>query len=366
MDALSRHEQLLRVFHLIDILFEARQPLTAAELKDRLRDRGVIDEMSEKNIGRDVEFLGRFGYAVKESRKRTDRGTERKAFAIEPGRGMHELAVPAVSLPELLSLAAAREFLAPLAGTFYWRGIGQLLAKLERVATPELLAYAESHKEGLVVHPKPAAAKYGARMLSAVNTAIRNAVELAIRYRGLADSRPKRIVIRPEALVLYEGSVYIAARRVPSQTAGRRTRADDVVRFYKLDRVVEARQSSRRFTRRPESIEALLADSITIYRSEEPGRRYRVRIDAERARWACEKPFHPRQRVRSQADGGVVLEIDRAWDAELIPQLLSLGSHAEVLEPADVREQIAAEARQIAARYAGRGLRSVGARDASG
>jgi len=158
MDALSRHEQLLRIFHLIDILFGARQPLTAPELKDRLRDRGVIDDMSEKNLGRDVEFLGRFGYAIKETRKRTERGTARKAWSIEPGRGMDELAGPAVTLPELLSLVAAREFLAPLAGTFYWRGIGQLLAKLERVATPELMAYAEAHKEGLVVHPKPAAA----------------------------------------------------------------------------------------------------------------------------------------------------------------------------------------------------------------
>jgi proteasome accessory factor B len=203
-------------------------------------------------------------------------------------------------------------------------------------------------------------------MLSAVNTAIRNAVELAIRYQGLADPRPKRIVIRPEALVLYEGSIYIAARRVPARTTGRRTRVDESVRFYKLDRVVEARQTSRRFTRGPESIEALLADSITIYRAAEPARRYRVRIDAERARWACEKPFHPRQRVRRQADGGVVLEIERAWDAEMIPQLLSLGSHAEVLEPADVREQIAAEAGRIVARYAGRGLRSIGSRNASG
>jgi hypothetical protein len=57
MDSLSRHEQLLRVFHLIDILFGARQPLTTAELKERLRSRGVIEEMSDKNIRRDLEFL---------------------------------------------------------------------------------------------------------------------------------------------------------------------------------------------------------------------------------------------------------------------------------------------------------------------
>ena len=64
MDSISRHEQLLRVFHLIDILFSARHPLTIAELKDRLRDRGVIDEMSDKNVRRDIEFLEKFGYAV--------------------------------------------------------------------------------------------------------------------------------------------------------------------------------------------------------------------------------------------------------------------------------------------------------------
>ena len=69
MDSISRHEQLLRVFHLIDIFFGARQPLTIAELKDRLQERGVIDEMSEKNIRRDVEFLEKFGYAVRRSRK---------------------------------------------------------------------------------------------------------------------------------------------------------------------------------------------------------------------------------------------------------------------------------------------------------
>ena len=57
MDSSSRHEHLLRVFHLIDILFGARQPLTTAELKDRLQNRGVIDDMSDKNIRRDVDFL---------------------------------------------------------------------------------------------------------------------------------------------------------------------------------------------------------------------------------------------------------------------------------------------------------------------
>ncbi len=359
MDSLSRHEQLLRVFHLIDILFGARQPLTTAELKDRLRSRGVIEEMSDKNIRRDLEFLEKFGYALQRSRKRSDRGATCQAWSIEPGKGKVELTAPAISLPELLSLAVARDFLAPLAGTFYWRGISQLMSRVESVATPELLEYVEEHKDGLVVHPKPPAAKYGARTLNAINRAIRHSLELRIRYTSLASGKPKASVIHPEALVLYDGSIYVAAYRPPA-SAGRGQSADDsdTIRFFKLDRIADAKPSSRTFKRRRQSVESLLADSITIFRSADPPRRYKIRIDASRARWAREKPFHPRQKVREQADGGLLLEIDRAWDDEMIPQLLGLADCVEVIEPADVRERILEIAQRIAAKYMCQHLRS--------
>jgi predicted DNA-binding transcriptional regulator YafY len=362
MDSISRHEQVLRVFHLIDILFGARHPLTTAELKDRLRDRGVIDDMSDKNIRRDLEFLERFGYSVKRSKRRTDRGTSCQAWAIAPGTGARELTAPAITLPELLSLAVAREFLAPLAGTFYWRGISQLMAKVEKVATPELLEYVGQHKDGLVVHPKPSSAKYGARTLNAINRAIRNSLELAIRYTSLADDAPRRLVIHPEALVLYDGSIYIAGYRTAA--GGKRAAksapaaGDEVVRFYKLDRIADAKPSSRTFTRRRQPIDTLLADSITIFRSADPPRRYRIRVDAARARWAREKPFHPRQKVREEADGSVILDIDRAWDEEMIPQLLGLGDMVEVIEPEDIRDRILEIAQRIAAKYVCHHLRS--------
>ena len=359
MDSLNRHEQLLRIFHLIEILFDARQPLTTAELKERLRDRGVIEEMSDRNVRRDLEFLEDFGYALKRSKKRSARGSMCQAWSIEVGRGAAEPRIPAISLPELLSLAVAREFLAPLAGTLYWRGIGQLLAKLERVATPRLLAYVAEHKDGLVVHPRPVTAKYRSRTLNAINRAIRRSLELDIRYTSLAAGKPRRVTIRPESLVLYEGSVYVAGHRADAA-------ADDTIRFYKLDRIADARPTSRPFTRSGTPVEALLADSITIFRSADPPRRYRVRVQAARARWACEKPFHPGQKVRTQADGGVILEIERAWDDEMIPQLLALGDMVEVLEPADVRDRLFEAAQRIAAIYTCRHVREFEALRAGG
>jgi len=50
--------------------------------------------------------------------------------------------------------------------------------------------------------------------------------------------------------------------------------------------------------------------------------------------------------------------IDRAWDEEMIPQLLALGEHVEVLEPEDVRDRLLDAARAIAAKYMCHHLRS--------
>ena len=344
MDSISRHEQLLRVFHLIDILFSARGPLSIADLKDELKARSVIDDMSDKNLRRDIDFLAKFGYALKRTKKRSPRGSLCQAFAIEVGKGAAELRGPTVTLPELFSLAVARDFLAPLAGTFYWRGIAQLMARLERVVTPELMEYVDQHKEGLVVHPRPTRVKYAAPTLNAVNRAIRKRLELAIGYTSLAKDKAKTYTIRPEALVLYDGSLYIAATRADRG-------ADDAVRFFKLDRVTKAKATAKSFEPQGEAVESLLTDSITIFRGAGEPQRYRLRIAPERATWAQEKPFHPGQQVRLEPGGSLLLTIERAWDDEMIPQLLALGEHVEVLEPEAARERLLESAQRIAAQY---------------
>jgi predicted DNA-binding transcriptional regulator YafY len=349
MNSFSRHEQLLRVFHILDILFSACRPLGIADFKDKLRDRGVIDDMSDKNLRRDIEFLRRFGYALKGSTVRGGRGAPKQVWAIEPGRGAAELVAPSISLPELLSLGAARDFLAPLAGTMYWRGIGQVLAKMEAVATPSLIEYAASLRDGLVVHPAHPRGKYKSSMLNAINRAISNAVTVEIDYTTRSRDEPRRYLVQPEALVVYEGSLYIAGYRDDiTDQSDPRSRA---LHFFKMDRVSRAKPTSRCFRRRRESVSSLLSDSITLYRSIAEPRRYRIRISPERVKWACEKPFHPGQKVRIQADGSAILDIERAWDNEMVPQLLALGNTAEVLEPEDVRGRLADEARAILGLY---------------
>ncbi|MFM7520610.1 MAG: WYL domain-containing protein [Planctomycetota bacterium] len=186
-----------------------------------------------------------------------------------------------------------------------------------------------------------------AGLLAAINRSIRQRLQLQILYRGQGDRDAQRRTIEPEALVLYDGVLYVAACPVAKGTA-----AAPGLRFFKLDRVEVARVTKRPFPPRAVSVADELGDSITIYRSATvPPRRFRLRVAPHRARWACEKPFHPRQQVTRLADGSVELVIPRAWDDELVPQLLALEEWVEVLEPADVRERIAATAERIVALY---------------
>jgi predicted DNA-binding transcriptional regulator YafY len=85
-------------------------------------------------------------------------------------------------------------------------------------------------------------------VLGAINRAIRNSQELAIRYMSLSDESPRTQRIEPEALVLYHGSIYVAAYRAPGskRKVGPSSGASEAVRFFKLDRVADARVSARK------------------------------------------------------------------------------------------------------------------------
>lgn len=85
-----------------------------------------------------------------------------------------------MSLPAGLALLVARDYLWPLAGTVYWRDITEPRGRAERQASPALVKFANEHREGVVVHPRPEKGWYRAKLLAAVNRSIRNKLELDI------------------------------------------------------------------------------------------------------------------------------------------------------------------------------------------
>ena len=70
-----------------------------------------------------------------------------------------------------------------------------------------------------------------------------------------------------------------------------------------------------------------------------------------RMAWAVETPFHPHQVVTRQETGDVILTIPSAYEGEMLPRILAMGEHAELLSPESSRRNLAQIVARLAERY---------------
>jgi predicted DNA-binding transcriptional regulator YafY len=127
--------------------------------------------------------------------------------------------------------------------------------------------------------------------------------------------------------------------------------ADDeltnTTRTFKLERITEAQLTNDRFERPPDpNTPAQLARAWTVS-NEEPSR-VRLRFHDKVAHRALENRWHPSQQEEVLPDGTVELCFEVAGTLEITPWILTWG---EVLEPAVLRERLAATASSMAQRY---------------
>jgi predicted DNA-binding transcriptional regulator YafY len=169
-----------------------------------------------------------------------------------------------------------------------------------------------------------------------------------VAYQGLGQTAAVDRAIEPHAIILSGGNIYVAA-----------TDAGDALgefKLFKLDRLARARPRDEHFTPREDfDPDELFSASVGVFRSGTP-REFRIRVAGPAARWVVEEPLHPRQRVRpadpAAATGAVLVEIASAHQEEILPRVLALGKHAEVLEPDSCREAIREIAQGLVRTYA--------------
>ncbi len=128
----------------------------------------------------------------------------------------------------------------------------------------------------------------------------------------------------------------------------------DAMRTYKVERIRSATLTQDRYEI-PDSFDpdAWLANSWAIWSSDStPPERVRLRFDASMAHRVREAVWHRSQELTELDGGGLELEVTVAGIIEIRPWILSWGDGVEVLEPPSLREAVAAEVRNAAARYA--------------
>ncbi len=161
--------------------------------------------------------------------------------------------------------------------------------------------------------------------LAAVQDAMAARRKLRITYRGGGKTEPTERTVRPYALVVAAGQWVALAY---SESTGD-------VRSFRLDRIESIRQTSETYeVPATFSIDEHL-DDRKVLRVGAP-RRMRVRYSPRIARWIAE-----REGVEPDADGSLTMEhplLDVQWG---VRHVLQYGPDAEVLEPAEVREEVA-------------------------
>ncbi|MHB8927425.1 MAG: helix-turn-helix transcriptional regulator [Bacillota bacterium] len=122
------------------------------------------------------------------------------------------------------------------------------------------------------------------------------------------------------------------------------------MRTFAVDRMEHVSRTGRRFQRRADfSIEKYLAGSWGIERGEKT--RITVRFDPETARFIRERRWHPSQVFEEQGDGSLLAQFDVAGTGEVTRWIRQYGSHAEVVGPEWLREEMRRDAERVVGVY---------------
>ena len=302
---------------------------TLADLSDRF-------EVSTKTITRDLATLRAVGLAVVESTEKFGL----KRWRVEPDTTR----MPKLQWDEAAAIYLGRRFMEPMAGSLFWEASQKAFAKLKSTFSSEALDYI--HKISLTLFQTTiGVSDYTCRaeLIDTLMTAVEDQVVARITYHSMGAEAPKDSDVHPLGFINHEGSLYFVAF-APVHGS---------IRHYKMDRLHGVEKTQCKFT--PPmgfKLDAHLAPSFGIFHTDEPLKTVRIRFSPEAARYVQEHIWKKGQRFEKADDGSVICEFEVSGVKEVSAWVLSFGSRAEALEPAELREAIKHELRLLREVYA--------------
>lgn len=171
--------------------------------------------------------------------------------------------------------------------------------------------------------------------------------ELQFEYRKLADGKSAKRRLQPYHLAEIDGGWYVIGHDL--DRGARRT--------FAVQRMRAVHLTNKRFVRsRDFRLEDHFAGSFGVWAGEDRGEarhRVKIRFRGFAARVVAERRWHPSQEIHPVEPDGSVIDLTLTLSAleDIMRWILGFGAQAEALEPAELRERIAAELRSAATQY---------------
>lgn len=292
-------------------------------------------EVAGKTIQRDVEFM-----------------RDQLALPIEYDGARHgffyaqavaQFPMITVSEGELVALLVAQKAVEQYRGTSFEKPLHAAFEKL--VASLGNEASVSLHELSEAVSFRSAGVpRSQIEVFELLADAVMSSRAVEFSYRSLRAEKSERRRVEPYHLACISNQWYLIGN--DQARAGLRT--------FALTRIEGAKNLGTPFVRPADfSAAKMLAGSFAAF---EAGQTETVRIvfDDFAARLVSERQWHKSQKLRTLPGGGAELTMQVGVAPDLESWILGWGGHAEVIEPASLRQRMAAAAGAAAARYASR------------
>jgi predicted DNA-binding transcriptional regulator YafY len=299
-------------------------------------------EMSRRTAYRMIETLDELKFPLFEDTSSLD---GKKHYQLEPAylKRLPNLSVPGLqlTLSELIALSFLRSSSRLFKGTDVEKNIESAFAKLDAFV-PEQMAKQLDKVRTLFTASSRFTKDYRDKeeVITALTDAMFRLRTCLAEYHSFGDDRVKRFKIDPLRFFEREGGLYVF---VQTTTFGE-------IRILAVERILKLTISDEHFAV-PAAFDpdAILQSSFNL--TPDDPVTVKVRFSADQARYVKERKWAAQQTITDQEDGSVILELETSGRWDVKRWVLAFGADAEVLEPEDLRQEIAADLAGMIAAY---------------
>ncbi len=324
---MARGDQLARQWKVIQTLINSQLGKSAADLAEEI-------ECHPRTVYRDLEALQVAGFPIYNEK------VEGKGLWSLLDTVKHQIPIP-FSLTELMALYFGSDMLKVFKETVFYDSLESLFKKIKTTLPPESIKYLKTVEQTLHLGLKPFK-EYGKfrEIINRVNEAAIKKRSIDIVYYTMSRKRESRRKVDPYRIWFFSGTFYLIGFCHKRKE----------VRVFALDRIKMLHQTKEQFEV-PEDFdfEDFVGPSFGVFQGEPV--KVKVWFAPDVAGYIKEKIWHESQQIEEGNDGSAIFEAEVAGTDEIKFWIMSWGSHALVLEPESLREEIRAETELMLDRY---------------
>ena len=242
---------------------------------------------------------------------------------------------------EILALLTMQKLLAQVGPGLLDMHLAPFRQRIEKLLESEPLSGGEIQRIRLL----PIAARIpDSAMFQTIAGALLQRRQMEIGYHARGNGTEAVRIVSPQRLVHYRDNWYLDAW-CHSRRALRSFAVDRIRHVEVLDTPADNIPDAR--------LDAHFADGYGIFAGEAKHTAI-LRFTPERARWVADECWHPQQQGHTLDDGRYELRIPYADPRELVMDVLKHGAEVEVIEPEELRRDVAERLRRAAEKYTAR------------